>query len=175
VTGDDVPAPPTSSGPEDSPGFMLWRATLRWQRTIAAALRPVGLTHVQFVLLASVWWLSAQANSSHPLPSQRAVAAHAGVDVMMTSQVLRALERRGLLARATDPTDARVKRLTVTQDGRRLAEQAISLVEEADALFFDQVQSPAPLLDLLRQLSRGPAVAADQAGATPAPPSRAAL
>jgi DNA-binding MarR family transcriptional regulator len=175
VTGDDVPAPATPPGPEDSPGFMLWRATLRWQRTIAAALRPVALTHVQFVLLASVWWLSDQASSTHHLPSQRAVAAHAGVDVMMTSQVLRALERRGLLARTPDPTDARVKRLAVTQDGRRLAEQAISLVEEADALFFDHVESPAALLDLLRQLSRGPAVTADRAGATPAPPSPAAL
>ncbi len=158
MTGNDVPAPPKSSGPEGSPGFMLWRATLRWQRAIAAALRPVTLTHVQFVLLANVWWLSDQASLTHHLPSQREVAAHAGVDVMMTSQVLRALERRGLLARAPDPTDARVKRLAVTQDGRRLAEQAINLVEEADALFFNHVTSPAPLLDLLRQLSRGPGV-----------------
>lgn len=153
MTG-DVPAPPTPTGPEDSPGFLLWRATLRWQRAISAALRPVNLTHVQFVLLASVWWLSDQASLTHHLPSQREVATHAGVDVMMTSQVLRELERRGLLARAPDPTDARVKRLAVTHDGRRLAKQAVSLVEEADALFFDHVQSPAALLDLLRQLSR---------------------
>lgn len=175
MTGDDVPAPPTPSGPQDSPGFLLWRATLRWQRTIAAALQPVGLTHVQFVLLASVWWLSDQASSTRHLPSQRAVAAHADTDVMMTSQVLRSLERRGLLTRAADPTDARVKRLTVTQDGRLLAEQAVILVEEADASFFDHVQPSTPLLDLLRQLNEGPAAAGDQAGATPTRPSPAAL
>jgi hypothetical protein len=37
-----------------SPGLLLWRATLRWQRRIVAALKPLGLTHVQFVLLASL-------------------------------------------------------------------------------------------------------------------------
>ncbi len=173
MTGDEISSP--RMGPQDSPGFLLWRATLRWQRNIAAALAPVGLTHVQFVLLASVWWLSDQASSPHQLPSQRAVAAHADVDVMMTSQVLRALERRGLLTRAADPTDARAKRLTVTPDGRRLAEQAITLVEEADALFFDHVQASTPLLDLLRQLERGPAVAADQDPATPSSPPQPAF
>lgn len=42
-------------GPATSPGFLLWHVTLRWQRAITAALRPLDLTHVQFVLLASAW------------------------------------------------------------------------------------------------------------------------
>ena len=43
--------------PNDSPGFLLWHATLRWQRGVAQALAPLDLTHVQFVLLAatSTW------------------------------------------------------------------------------------------------------------------------
>jgi DNA-binding MarR family transcriptional regulator len=142
-----------SSGPHDSPGFLLWRTTLRWQRSITAALRPLELTHVQFVLLAAVWWLSEQANSSERLPSQRQVAEHAAADVMMTSQVLRALESRGLVARTLDPADARVKRLTVTAGGRRLAEQAISVVDAADAEFFTRARDPAQLLDVLHQLA----------------------
>lgn len=40
-------------GPGDSPGYLVWHATLRRQRAVAAALTPFGLTHVQFVLLAS--------------------------------------------------------------------------------------------------------------------------
>lgn len=52
--------------PQDSPGFLLWRSTLRWQRTIIAALRPLELTHVQFVLLASTWWLTEQSAGSGP-------------------------------------------------------------------------------------------------------------
>ena len=63
-----------TAGPDESPGFLLWRVTLRWQRVIAAALRPLGLTHVQFVLLASVWWLASVAGEG---PAQRRVAEHA--------------------------------------------------------------------------------------------------
>lgn len=107
---------------------------------------------MQFVLLASVWWLSEQAGASQP-PSQRQVADHAEVDVMMTSQVLRALEQRGLVARTADAADARVKRLTVTATGRRLAEQAVTVVEAVDNEFFSSLRKPALLLDVLRQLA----------------------
>jgi len=44
---------------------------------------------------------------------------------MMTSQVLRALEIRGLVNRALDPADGRVKRLTVTAAGQRLAVRTV--------------------------------------------------
>jgi DNA-binding MarR family transcriptional regulator len=144
------------SGPWDSPGFLLWRTTLRWQRSIAAALRPLGLTHVQFVLLAAVWWLSDQATGPDQLPSQRQVADHATTDVMMTSQVLRTLESRGLVARSADPADTRVKRLTVTDAGRRLADQAVTVVEAADAGFFAPVRDHAQLIEVFRRLADHP-------------------
>ena len=115
--------------------------------------RDTLLVAGQFVLLAAVWWLSDQADSSSSLPSQRQVADHAAVDVMMTSQVLRVLETRGYVVRALDPDDARVKRLTVTDAGRRLAEQAVALVEAADAEFFGAVDQPEQLLAVLHQLS----------------------
>lgn len=50
---------PRPTHPSASPGLLMWRATLAWRRQVAAALRPLDLTHVQFVLLASTWWLSA--------------------------------------------------------------------------------------------------------------------
>lgn len=145
--------PPADSGPQSSPGFLLWRTTLRWQRTITAALKPLGLTHVQFVLLASVWWLTEQARTPQDLPSQAAAAAHADTDVMMTSTVLRTLEARGLITRTTDPADTRVKRLAVTQQGRQLAGQAIAVVEAADELFFTRAPDRIQLLDVLRHLA----------------------
>ncbi|MFD8983525.1 MarR family winged helix-turn-helix transcriptional regulator, partial [Streptomyces sp. NPDC059564] len=115
--------------PGDSPGFLLWHATLRWQRDISAALAPLGLTHVQFVLLACTWWL----NSAGEHPNQLALARQAGTDVKMTSQVLRALEQKGLVAREVDPADTRAKRLRVTEAGAELAPRAIAAVEKADA------------------------------------------
>lgn len=76
--------------PAASPGFLLWHVTLAWQRAIAAALAPLELTHVQFVLLACAWWLEGHGQT----PNQLDLARPAGTDVKMTSQVVRKLERR---------------------------------------------------------------------------------
>jgi DNA-binding MarR family transcriptional regulator len=137
-------------GPGGSPGFLLWRATLRWQRGITAALQSLALTHVQFVLLATVWWLTRTGGEQ---PSQRQVADHASTDVMMTSQVLRALEARGLVVRHGDPANARVRRLAVTAQGAALAQRAITVVEDADRRFFSGVDDRSDLLPILRHLA----------------------
>src|SRR5499425_1290938 len=121
--------------PADSPGFVLWHVTLRWQRDIAAALAPLGLTHVQFVLLATTWWL----NSRGEDPNQLTVARQAGTDVKMTSQVLRKLETKGLIRRDVDAADTRARRLRVTDRGAELAVRAIAAVETADAKFFQPI------------------------------------
>ena len=105
--------------------------TNRWQAAQRAALKPHGLTHVQFVLLASLTWLAA----GGPV-TQRQLADHAATDPMMTSQVLRALEQRGLVERLPHPGDGRARSLTVTSRGRALANQANVAVETCDAAFF---------------------------------------
>jgi DNA-binding MarR family transcriptional regulator len=119
-------------GPAASPGFLLWHLTLAWQRAVAAALEPLDLTHVQFVLLACAWWLGTRGQ----VPNQLQLARQAGTDVKMTSQVVRRLEAKGLLHRQVDPGDSRARRLRLTDEGERLARRAITAVEEADARFF---------------------------------------
>jgi DNA-binding MarR family transcriptional regulator len=123
------PAADPSAG---SPGFLLWRATNRWQRHLRDALQSTGLTHVQFVLLAAARDLAA---SGAPV-TQTAVAARANTDLMMTSQVVRALERRGLLARSPHPADRRARIVAVTPEGARVAEEAGALARRADRDFF---------------------------------------
>lgn len=145
-------------------GFLLWHATLRWQRMLAAALRPLDLTHVQFVLLAVLWWFVTVRGER---PSQRALAEQAGTDAMMTSQVLRALERKGLVVREPDPNDARARQLDLTRAGRRLARKAIDVVEAADREFFAGARHPDRLPDELM------ALAALEGRAVPALASRA--
>jgi DNA-binding MarR family transcriptional regulator len=135
--------------PGSSPGFLLWRVTLRWQRLMAAALRPFGVTHVQFVLLASLWWLSDVRRES---PSQRRLAEFAGTDEMMTSQVVRALDARGLVDRAADPQDARARRLKVTARGAELARTAVAAVEAADRDFFAPAGNVERVLEILQAL-----------------------
>jgi DNA-binding MarR family transcriptional regulator len=132
--------------PNDSPGFLLWHATLRWQRGVAQALAPLDLTHVQFVLLACTWWLNEQGEH----PSQIALAAQAGTDIKMTSQVLRSLERKALIEREVDAADTRARRLHVTRRGKRLAPRAIAVVERVDSQFFADV----PQTEALRFLRR---------------------
>lgn len=127
--------------PAESPGFLLWRATLRWQRIISAALAPLELTHVQFVLLACTWWL----NETGKKPSQVEIARQAGTDIKMTSEVLRSLERKGLLDRKPDEADARARRVVVTRKGKALAPKAIAAVETVDGDFFGQGSLAATL------------------------------
>lgn len=116
---------------EESPGLLLWQVTNRWQAAQRATLKPLGLTHVQFVLLASLTWLE----SDGPV-TQRQLAEHAVTDPMMTSQVLRTLEERGLVERREHPADRRARALVVTEEGAALANRAVREVEACDAAFF---------------------------------------
>lgn len=87
---------------------------------------------MQFVLLASLWWLE---EHDEP-PTQARLAAQAGTDQMMTSQVLRRLEGRGLLDRLPDPGDSRARRLRLTAQGSALTAAALADVEAADEAYF---------------------------------------
>jgi len=119
-------------GPASSPGFLLWHVTLHWQRTMTSVLAPLGLTHVQFVLLACTWWLESHGGS----PNQLELARQAGTEPKMTSQVVRRLEAQGLVHREVDATDTRARRIGLTSQGRSLARRAIAVVEQADLEFF---------------------------------------
>jgi DNA-binding MarR family transcriptional regulator len=116
----------------ESSGFLLWQVTALWQRRIAWALRSLGLTQVQYALLASLLWMSRTQRTI----TQAMLARHTKLDMMMTSQVLRTLETRGLLERKPHPTDTRAKVLGLTKAGRRLAWQAVPVVEGVDREFF---------------------------------------
>ena len=118
-----------------SPGLLLWQVTNRWQQAVRAALKPFGLTHVQFVLLASLTWLE----SEQPV-TQKALADHAATDPMMTSQVLRTLEDKGLVERHSHPDDARARALVVTEAGVALANRTVGVVEAVDREFFGSTE-----------------------------------
>lgn len=118
------------SSAEQSPGLLLWQVTNRWQAAIRATLKPFDLTHVQFVLLASLTYLDTTT------VTQRELADHAATDPMMTSQVLRALERKGLVLRRPHAGDRRAWALSVTPSGRALANRAVVAVETCDEAFF---------------------------------------
>ena len=117
---------------DESTGLLLWQVTLAWQRAMRAALEPHDLTHVQFVLLASAWWLG---EHEEP-PTQQRIADHAGTDTMMTSQVLRRLAARQFVSRELDDSDARARRIVLTETGRTVLADALADVAATDAEFF---------------------------------------
>ena len=124
-------------GPEESPGFLLWQVNTLWRRQVEAALATLGLTHAQFVILASVAWLTRDGNQV----TQVELARHCGTDVTMTSQILRTLERNGYIERKQREGDVRSKLPHVTKKGSKMIEQALPLVEGVDDDFFAKLKS----------------------------------
>lgn len=118
--------------PQDSPGFILWQATNVWQRKMRVALKDSGLTHVQFVLLASTVWLNDHGGET----TQVAISRFAHADAMMVSTVLRSLEEKDLILRLRNSEDTRAHLVSPTEKGRKLIDKAIRVVEDADNTFF---------------------------------------
>ncbi len=112
-------------------GAALWRAANLWRRHQRTALRGAGLTPSQFLLLQGL-----AERSARQAVTQAALAQHCGADVMMTSQLVRALHRKGLLRRAPHPTDSRAIALGLTDRGRRCLAQALPAVAAAEHAFF---------------------------------------
>ncbi len=147
------PRPTETGGPLASPGWHLWQAALRWKNAVRTALAPHGLTPTQFFVLGAAGWMERTAGA----PRQKDVAALAGLDLMTTSQVVRALDKAGLLARHDDPDDARSWRLSPTPAGRAVLKKAAAAVRAADAAFFAKI--PARFVDAVDGLGEEPSMA----------------
>lgn len=117
---------------EDSTGLLLWQVTSLWQREIKRALEKFGLTHSQFVLMASIHWLNLQKMDV----TQILLSSHTKIDPMTTSQVLRTLQKKGLLQRQEHATDTRAKTVSLTENGTKMVKQAVKVVEAFDNEFF---------------------------------------
>ena len=130
----------------DRTGFLLWHAMLEWRRKVTEALDEVGLTYVQFSLLASASYL----NHRGPSPSQAELAEHTGMDVMMTSQVVRTLERERLVRRIADKNDARVKRIVLTAKGDGKVSSAIGIVNAMNDDVFGLIEDIDRFKEALR-------------------------
>lgn len=117
---------------EDSTGFLLWQVTNFWQREIKKALKPYDLTHSQFVLMASIHWLTL---NKHEV-TQILLSMHTKIDPMTTSTVLRTLQKKGLILRPEHLTDTRAKSVGLTGNGKKIVKQAIKIVETFDQAFF---------------------------------------
>ena len=109
-------------------GALVWQLAMRWRSAVDRAVAPLGLTHAQYVALASLRGLTARGEK----PSQRRLAGWTGLGTIYVSKLVRALEAEGLIERAPDPSDARAVQITLTERGRDVADRAIPIVLALD-------------------------------------------
>lgn len=116
---DDKPEGPT-------PGFLVWRLSMKWRVAVDRALAPLGLTHAQYSLLASLRGMA----KSGIRPSQRELADHSGLESLYVSKLARTLEAEGFIRRLRDPDDSRAVRLSLTERGAEVTGEAVDVVHD---------------------------------------------
>lgn len=119
-------------GPKQSPGFLLWHISTTWRSSVEKVLKTLGLTHPQFVVIATTGWLTRNGD----LITQVAIGKMAGLDPNTNSQIITGLEQRKLIKRVQS-SDGRAKNVSLTSDGLNMLNQALPIVEQADSYFFN--------------------------------------
>lgn len=135
---------------EESPGFLLWRVSTLWRKAIEIVLKPLGLTHPQFVILATTGWLTRTGIKAN----QAEIGRYAALDPNTTSQILRGLQAKGFIERSRR-IDERSKTPTLTKAGVECLCNALPAVEKADAAFFASIDlQGSGMLKSLKVLAR---------------------
>ena len=111
-----------------STGYLVWHLSLRWQVQLSRALAPLGITHTDYAVLASLRGL-AQAGVQ---PSQRELADVSGLEPMYVSRLVRGLERAGLVERRPHPGDPRANQLSLTDRGDEIVTAGRRVVVRLD-------------------------------------------
>ncbi|GLW63965.1 MarR family transcriptional regulator [Actinomadura rubrobrunea] len=154
---DDVP-PPT--------GYLLWHVSLRWRVAMDRLLAPLGLTHAQYAVVASLHAMTV----GGARPSQRQLARYSGLEPMYISRLVRTLEQAGLVERTDNPDDPRAVQLALTPRGMEVVTAAVPKVRELEERYLEPLGGRnAPRTIELRRALQTLLAHADALGGTPAP------
>jgi DNA-binding MarR family transcriptional regulator len=123
--------PGVDASPLEVAGRLLLCAA-HLERAIVAALKPFGLSFGDFDVLNT---LRRRGEDTGSNPSDLAQSSLITTGAM-TARLDR-LERAGLVRRAPDPADRRAVRVQLTEEGERLAAQALQAVIAADKSFLE--------------------------------------
>ena len=103
----------------------------KWHSIIKKELKKMNLTHPQFVVLASLAYLSQNGNEI----TQIMISKLAGIDVMTISQILSLLEKQNFVKRKEHSKDTRAKAVILNKKGEEVLQKAVPLVEQIDEVF----------------------------------------
>ena len=114
------------------PGYLLWQVSKLWQRRLNEALKGLGLSSTQAIILINVPRL----NQEKRTVTQMLLAEVTKIDRMTLSQSIRSLERSGLVKRITVAANKRAYHVILTSTGSKVAMQAMQRIISAHKTFF---------------------------------------
>ena len=109
----------------------------KWHSMIKKELKKMNLTHPQFVVLASLAYLSQDSNEV----TQVMISKLSGIDVMTVSQILNLLEKHDFVKRKEHSKDTRAKAVILSKKGEEVLQKAVPLVEQIDEIFFEKLDT----------------------------------
>jgi DNA-binding MarR family transcriptional regulator len=119
-------------------GYTLLHAAQTWRTEATTVLEPHGLTVPQFLVVMALY---RQARHEWAPLIQSEVATRLGMDANTTSQIVRGLERRGILQRTKHPKDARARALALTDEGREIARTASADARRFNDTYFSVISA----------------------------------
>ena len=96
--------------------FTIYGAAHAFTRTYKPLLEPLGLTYPQYLVMIALWEEDGQ-----PV---KAIGERLGLDSGTLSPLLKRLEQSGLVVRQRDRDDERQVRISLTQKGQDLKDNA---------------------------------------------------
>lgn len=144
---DSASAPTGIHGISDMPGHLIRRLHQVAVALFGESTAGFGITPVQYATMAAA--------ARFPSIDQRSLADLVAFDASTIGDVIRRLERRGLLKRTPGITDRRVKHVELTRDGYALLEEIDPLIVQAQQALLAPLSSgeAAILMYLLRKLA----------------------
>ena len=109
----------------------------KWHSMIKKELKKMNLTHPQFVVLASLAYLSQDSNEV----TQVMISKLSGIDVMTISQILSLLEKHNFVKRKEHSRDTRAKAVILNKKGEEILQKAVPLIEQIDEIFFKKLDT----------------------------------
>ncbi|SHI56125.1 transcriptional regulator, MarR family [Streptomyces sp. 3214.6] len=137
-----MPMSESSGSERATPGYLVWRLSTKWRVAVDRAVAPLGLTHAQYSLVASLHGMQRAGER----PSQRRLADHTGLEPLYVSKLARALESAELIERTRDPRDPRAVQLALTEQGQDVTRRAVQVVQR----LLEQLLQPLGGLDSAR-------------------------
>lgn len=122
----------TTTVPEDSNGFLIWMISKIWQQKRQQSLKELGLSHMEFVLLGHLFWLT----TKEEYVTQQMLSDWIRVDKVSVATKIPILEKKGLVRKTSHPQDKRASYLTVTPKGAELAKKGLKTAKQINEEFF---------------------------------------